>query len=178
MQTLQIYRKPDVIPSDKRFKKIEEELRQVRVRYPMPVSYRHPEKSNEKIDLGEAPKIKSIELQNKLRRIENQLNFWVNEYRELIDDLRELDKLLPKSQHSLSKSDDEASGFVQKVVRIDEMKEKVVEEYRALAIRYDEHEEKAKKQIRKLQEELDESQAKAENFEYELKRLKKQAEKK
>jgi hypothetical protein len=175
MQTLQIYRKPDVIPSNARFKKIEEELRQVRVRFPMPPNFRHPEKANEKIDLGEAPKIKSIELQNKLRRIENQLNFWVNEYRELIDDLRELDKILPKSQHSLSESDGQTFENVEKIVRIQEMKDKVLEEFRKLSIRHEELEAKNKKQIRKLEEDLCESQAKAECLEFEVKRLKKHA---
>ncbi|KAG5672257.1 hypothetical protein PVAND_002398 [Polypedilum vanderplanki] len=175
MQTLQIYRKSNVISSDVRFKKIEEELRQVRIKYPMPPAIRHPEKASEKIDLGEPPKIKSIELQNKLRRIENQLNFWVSEYRGLIEDLLQVEKLLPKSNHSLNESDELALDNVHKIVKIEEMREKILDEYKNLSIRFEELSDKTKKQIRKLEDELSDSQAKAECLEFEVKKLKKHA---
>lgn len=178
MQTLQIYRKPDKIPSDARFKKIEEELRQVRVKFPMPVAYRHPEKVNEerKSEIVEGPKIKSIELQNKLRRIENQLNFWVSEYRDIIDELRELERILPKNHHNLRESEDQARENVQKIIKVEEVRDRVLDEYRNLSIRFEEMDGKTKKQIRKLETELIQSQTIIEDLEFDLKKLKKRVE--
>lgn len=180
MQTLQIYRKPDKTPSDKRFKKIEEELREVRIKFPMPVEYRHPEKVIEERKLVEnfiePPRIKGIELQNKLRRIENQLNFWVNDYRNLIDEVRELDRLLPKNRHNLQESEDEAHENVLKIKKILDIKERVLDEYRSICIRHEDCEENSKKLIKKLETDLGESQAKVECLEYDIKRLKKHVE--
>lgn len=179
LQTLQIYRKPDKIPSESRFKKIEEELRQVRIRFPMPVAYKHPERANEdkKLELLEGPKIKSIELQNKARRIENQLGLCVNDFRDMIDRFTELDRVLPKNHHELSISEEEAHENVQKIVKFEEIKEKILDEFRNICIRFEESEEKSKKTIRKLETSLAESEAKIESLEYDVKKLKKHMEK-
>lgn len=179
LQTLQIYRKSDKLPSESRFKKIEEELRQVRIKFPMPVAYKHPEKANEnkKMDFIEAPKIKSIELQNKMRRLENHLSMCVNDFRDMIDRLRELDRLLPKKHHDLSVSEEEAHEYVEKIVKFEEIKEKVLDEYRNVCIRFEESDDKSKKQIRKLETNLAESEAKIESLEFDVKKLKRQIEK-
>ena len=179
LQTLQVYRKPDKIPSESRFKKLEEELRQVRIKFPMPVTFRHPEKANEdnKLELVEGPKIKSIELQNKLRRIENHLSMCVNDFRDMIERLRELDRILPKKHHDLNESEEEARENVEKIIKFEEIKEKVMDEYRNICIRFEESDEKSKKHIRKLETSLAESEAKIESLEYDVKKLKKHMEK-
>ncbi|XP_070491092.1 myosin-8-like [Chironomus tepperi] len=179
LQTLQVYKKPDKIPSESRFKKLEEELREVRIRFPMPVTFRHPEKAVEGkvLDIIEGPKIKSIELQNKLRRIENHLSMCVNDFRDMIERVRELDRLLPKNQHSLTASELEAKENVEKVVQFEDIKEKIMDEYKNICIRFEESDEKSKKQIRKLETKLGESEAKIECLEFEVKKLKKHLEK-
>lgn len=101
LQTLQIYRKVEKTPSNVQLKKLEGELNDIRRNFPMPVSFRHPERTHEnenKLDeiIINPPKVKSIELQNALIKIENQLSFWVSDYRSLIEELRELDRVLPK----------------------------------------------------------------------------------
>lgn len=179
LQTLQVYRKPDKIPSESRFKKLEEELREVRIRFPMPATVRHPEKAVEGkiLDIVEGPRIKSIELQNKLRRIENHLSMCVNDFRDMIERVRELDRLLPKNQHSLSVSELEAQENVEKVVKFEEIKEKIMNEYKNVCLRFEESDEKSKKLIRKLETSLGESEAKIECLEFEVKKLKKHLEK-
>jgi hypothetical protein len=179
LQTLQIYKKSDKIPSESRFKKLEEELREVRIRFPMPVTVRHPEKAvvGKVLDIVEGPKIKSIELQNKLRRIENHLSMCVNDFRDMIERVRELDRLLPKNNHNLIESEQEAHENVEKVVKFEEIKEKIMDEYKNICIRFEESDEKSKKLIRKLETSLGESEAKIECLEFELKKMKKHMEK-
>lgn len=180
LQTLQIYKKSDKIPSENRFKKIEEELRQVRIKFPMPVAFKHPERANEDktLELIEGPKIKSIELQNKLRRLESHLSLCVNDCRDMIDRLCELDRILPKNHHELSVSEEEAQEYVHKIVKFEEIKEKVLDEYRNICMRYEENDEKSKKQIRKLETNLAENEAKIESLEYDIKTMKRHMDKK
>lgn len=96
----------------------------------MPITYRHPERAKEIENILDEeihpPKIKSIDLQNALIKIENQLDFWVNDYRNLIAELRELDRLLPKSHHDVQVSENEARENVEKIKKIDEIKDRLM----------------------------------------------------
>lgn len=177
LQTLQIYRKVEKTPSNVQLKKLEVELEQIRRDFPVPTSIRHPERIQEdknKLDeiIINPPKVRSIELQNALIKIENQLNFWVSDYRNLIEELRELDRLLPKSHHDLQESEDQAREDVDKIVKIDNIRDKLMEDFKNICIRMEEGEEKSKRKIRKLELENAANVAKIENLEYDLKRLK------
>jgi hypothetical protein len=175
MQTLQVYKKPDRISSDKRFKKIEEDLRDIRVRFPMPASYRYPEQDvMEKKALKkllEPKKIKSIELQNKLRIVESQLNICVNVYRDALSDICELTRQLPRRNHDINESDEMAQENVMKIARIEDIKQRLTEEFENFFIRHEENDERQKNLIRKLEKELGETQAIITDLEYELNRM-------
>lgn len=180
LQTLQIYRKVEKIPSNLKLKRLEVELEQIRRNHPMPITYRHPERAKEcenklEEEIINPPRVKGIELQNALIKIENQLDFWVNDYRNLIDELRELDRLLPKSHHDVQASEDEARENVEKIRKILSIKEKLMNDFKAVCIRLEEIEEKSKVKIRKLEDEAVENMAKIESLEWEVKRLKRHA---
>lgn len=179
LQTLQIYRKVEKTPSSLRMKRLEEELEQIRINFPMPVSYRHPERTNEsenKLDekLINPPRVKSIELQNALMKIETQLNFWVGDYRNLIEELRELDRLLPKSHHDVDESEQQARENVEKIIKIEDIKERLMEDFKTICIRLEENEERSRRKIKKLELENSANVAKIENLEYDVKRLRRQ----
>jgi chromosome segregation ATPase len=180
LQTLQIYRKVEKTPSDLRLKRLEAELEQIRRNHPMPITYRHPERAKEsenKLDeeIINPPRVKGIELQNALIKIENQLDFWVNDYRNLIDDLRELDRMLPKSHHDVNESEEQARENVEKIKKIEAIKDKLMGDFKAICIRLEEGEEKSKQKIRKLEIEAAGNEAKIESLEFEVKRLKRHA---
>lgn len=180
LQTLQVYRKVEKTPSDIRIKRLEAELEQIRRNHPMPITYRHPERAKEcenKLDeeIINPPRVKGIELQNALIKIENQLGFWVNDYRNLIDELRELDRMLPKSHHDLIESEDQARENVEKIKKIEAIKEKLMDDFKTICIRLEDSEEKSKQKIRKLETEAWEYQSKIESLEFEVKRLKRHA---
>lgn len=173
MQTLQVYRKVEKIPSVVQIKKLINELDSMKKSYTLSAPVRE-KKDPEKIepeDPFEGPKIKSIDLQNTLTRLEKKLAFWVNEYRSFIDELRELDRILPKTEHELEESDAKAQENVDKIIRVEEIKELVLSEFTNVCLLYEESEEKSKRRIRRLQTELAGTQAKVENLEYDLKRL-------
>lgn len=176
LQTLQIYRKIEKTASNLQLKKLEGELEQIRRNYPMPVSYRHPERAHEnenKLDVIINPaKVKSIELQNALTKIENQLSFWVSDYRNLIEVLRELDRVTPKCNHDVDESENQARENVEKIVKIEGIKERLMEDFKNICIRLEEGEEKSRRKIKKLEMEAATNEAKIENLEYDLKRLK------
>lgn len=180
LQTLQIYRKAEKIPANMRVKKLEAELEQIRRNHPMPITYRHPERAKEnenKLDeeIMNPPRVKGIELQNALIKIENQLDFWVNDYRNLIDNLRELDRMLPKSHHDLGESEDQARENVEKIKKVEAIKDKLMSDFKVICIRLEEGEEKSKQKIRKLEMEAVANEAKIESLEFEVKRLKRHA---
>lgn len=183
LQTLQIYRKIEKTPSNLRLKRLENELEQIRRNHPMPVTYRHPERANEsenKLDeeIISPKRVKSIELQNTLIKIENELNFWVNDYRNLIDELRELDKVLPKTHHhsdAIQESEDQARQNVEKIKKIEDIKEKLMSDFKSVCFQLEEGEEKSKQKIRKLESEAAANEAKIECLEFDVKRLKKHA---
>lgn len=177
LQTLQIYKKVEKTPSNVQLKRLEAELEQIRRNFPMPVSIRHPERAKEnenKLDeiIINPPKVKSIELQNALIKIENQLNFWVNDYRNLIEEVRELDRQLPKSHHDVDVSEKQARENVEKIIKIEDIKERLMEDFKVICIRLEEGEEKSRRQVKKLQLEVAANEAKIENLEFDLKRLK------
>jgi CO dehydrogenase/acetyl-CoA synthase alpha subunit len=184
LQTLQVYRKIEKIPANAKLKRLESELCEIRRNFPMPVAYRHPERfvsdDGTKIlnsdEYHDPPRVTSIELQNKVAKIENQLASWVNDYRNMIDNVRELEHLLPKTHYDLSESESEAREDVEKIAKIEEIKERVVEEFNNLCIRCEECEAKSKRKIRRLEMDLAGSQAKVENLEYDLRRLRKHME--
>lgn len=177
LQTLQIYRKVEKTPSNVQLKKLEGELNDIRRNFPMPVSFRHPERTHEnenKLDeiIINPPKVKSIELQNALIKIENQLSFWVSDYRSLIEELRELDRVLPKNFHDADESENQARENVEKIMKIEDIKERLMEDFKKICIRLEEGEEKARRKIKKLEMEASTNEAKIENLEFDLKRLK------
>lgn len=176
LQTLQIYRKVEKTPSNQQLKKLEGELEKIRRNFPMPVSYRHPERIHEnEIKLDEIinpPKVKSIELQNALIKIENQLSFWVSDYRNLIEVLRELDRVMPKCHHDIVESENEAKENIEKIIKIEGIKERLMEDFKNICIRLEEGEEKSRRKIKKLELEAATNEAKIENLEFDLKRLK------
>lgn len=179
LQTLQIYRRVDKTPSNVRLKRLEDELRDVRINFPMPITYRHPERKEIENKLEEEiltpPRVKGIELQNALIKIENQLDFWVNDYRDLIDKVRELDRLLPKCNHDIEESENQARENVEKIIKVETIKEKLMSDFKSVCIRLEEIEEKSKQKIRKLEIETAGNEAKIESLEWEVKRLKKHA---
>lgn len=170
MQTLQIYKREEKIPTDVRIRRMLNTCETVRRTYLLPKAlkgYVSPEDKKKEEPL-EPPTVKSIEFQNTLMKLEKKLAFWANDYRNLIDELRELERLQPKNKHELEESDRKAKENVQKIIKIETIREEFLKEFSSLCIRYEETESSAKKRIKQLESDLAKAQGKVENLEYDL----------
>lgn len=170
LQTLKKYKKTEATPVEISFKRLECALQRIRINYPIS----HLKNDDSKIvdELIKPPRVKTIEFQNTLNKIENDLNYWVNGYREMIEEYTELDRILPKNHHELEQSDKQAKENVEKIIKIELIRDKVLEDFKKICIRFEDHEEKSRKQIKSLQTDLHSIHEKAEAMEYELMRLK------
>ncbi|CRK86352.1 CLUMA_CG000094, isoform A [Clunio marinus] len=175
LQTLQIYKKIERVPADMQIKKIAIELENIRKKFPMPLK----EKSSNDGDRGaneiyfDPPRVRNINLQNLMIRLESELTFWVADYRQLMDEIRELDRILPKTEHELQESDDKAQENVEKIIKIENIKDDLLEEFKKICISFEENETTSRRKIKKLETELAISQARIDCLEYELAKEKK-----
>ena len=175
LQTLQIYRKVVKIPSDVRIKKMLEEVQAIKISYPRHEMKKHDDELKPKVEneLSDPPRIKSIELQNVVTKMEKELSFWVNDYREMIDEIREFDRLMPKTEHELEESDTKAQDNVDKIIRIESIKDEMIQIYKDLCFRFEETDEASRQKIRKLESELYKTQMRNDEIEYRLNKISK-----
>lgn len=175
MQTLQIYRKKEIIPSGIRIKKMMDECEKVRLTYTLTPELKgktEPEEKKKIVDQFEPPRVRTIEFQNTLMALEKKLVFWTNDYRSMIDQLRELERLQPKCDHEVEESDQQAQDNVDKIITVEEIKDELLSEFSNLCIRHEIVEEKSRRQIKRLESNLAGALTKIENMEYDLKKLK------
>jgi chromosome segregation ATPase len=175
LQTLQIYRKVERVPADVQIRKMLKEVQSIKIAYPRHEKKRREGEINPKVEdeLADPPRIKTIELQNTLTKMEKELAFWVNDYRTMIDERRELDRTIPRTEHELEESDQKAQENVDKIIKIESIKDKMLQQYKDMCIRYEETDETSRRQIRKLENELYETRMKNEEMEYRLNKMKK-----
>lgn len=166
MQTLQIYKRVEKIPLDEQIKRIRNELNVIRKEHPTSMFLQLPPPEI----LKEVPTVKTIELQNILTRLEKELSFWVNDYRMLIDELREADRIQPKTEHDEIESDEKAQENVDKIIKVENIKEQLLNEFNDLCIQFEENDSKLRRRNRQLETLLMGAQSKIENLEYELTR--------
>jgi chromosome segregation ATPase len=164
MQTLQVYRKVEKIPLPVQVHRVINELATIRREHSFTPT--KVEKLPE-----EAPRVRTIELQNLGTRLERELTFWVKDYRSMIDEIREFDRIIPKTEHEVEESDAKAAENVQKIIRVEEIKDNLLAEFREVCIRYEDTEERSRRRIRHLETELAEAQAKIDTMEYNMRRL-------
>lgn len=171
LQTLQIYKKVEKIPVDVRIKRMSKELESIRLGHP--VSYFKFEHDNVERALQEPPHVKSIEFQDILTKIEKELSGWIMDYREMIQKQTEIDRTIPKDHHELKESDDKAKENVDKIIKVLEIKDRLLDDFRSLCIRYEDDNTKLRRNVRQLQSQLVGSQSRIENLEYALQRAEK-----
>lgn len=175
LQTLQIYRKVEKVPADVQIRKMLREVQSIKIAYPRHEKRNQEGETKPKVEdeLADPPRVKSIELQNTLTKMEKELAFWVNDYRLMIDEIREFDRILPKTEHELEESDAKAQENVDKIIKVESIKDKMLQLYKDMCIRYEETDETSRRRIRKLEIELYETQMKNEEMEYRLNKMKK-----
>ena len=175
LQTLQIYRKVEKIPSDLRIKRMLEEVQAIKISYPRHEKKKHDDELKPKVEneLSEPHRIKSIELQNIVTKMERELSFWVNDYREMIDEIREFDRLVPKTEHESEESDLKCQENVEKIIKVEGIKDKMLQIYKDLCFRFEDTEETSRRKIRQLESELYETQMKNDEIEYRLNKISK-----
>lgn len=172
LQTLQVYKRVEKVPADERIKWITEGLKTVKkVHHTAEVTRAPFEHVEGEIEAMEAPRLKFISHQNILINIDKLLTKWERDYRELIDEVRELDRRLIKNDHDLERSDKEAKRNVAKVRRIEKVKEIVIEEFKDLCLEKEDIEELAKLKIHTLESELHEANKKIDELQYSLTKL-------
>jgi chromosome segregation ATPase len=164
MQTLQIYRKKEKIPLDVQVRRVINDLNDFKRSHSFTPS--HAEKLPE-----EPPRIRTIELQNVATNLERELNFWVKDYRSMIDEIREFDRILPKTEHELAESDQKALENVHKIIKVETIRDHLLEEYKNICILHEDSDEQSRKKIRQLETDLAEAQTRMESLEYALRRL-------
>lgn len=173
LQTLQIYRKKEVIPAEVRIKRLVDELKSVKkyshVVEVIKAPFEHDESEREGF---EAPKLRKIRHQNLVMGIEKLLTNLEQDYRELIDEMRELDRKLIKNDHDLERSDREAETNVGKVRHVEQVKERIVNQFKELCLEKEDIDETSKVKIQALEKELYESKRKIDELEYSLMRMK------
>lgn len=181
MQTLQIYKKKEKISSDIRIRKMLNECESVRRSYikdltPIFMTTPCRKKQNDELKeenlLGE-PQVKTIEFQDTLTKLEKELRFWVEDYRSLIAQVCEFERIIPSTNHVVEESDRKAQQNVNKIVKVEEIKDKLLAEFSNLCIRFEENDEKSRRKIKRLESQVLGSQAKIENLEFELEKQKK-----
>lgn len=166
MQTLQIYRKVEKIPAEVQIRRMTLKLEEIKKDHPaLPCV--------PPIIPTDEPQVKSIEWQNTLTNMEKELVYWIKDYRKLIDEFYELDRTLPKTKHELKESDDTAQENVDKIIKVEEIKDQILFEFKEVCLRYEESNDKSRKRIRQLESQLIGTQAKVENLEFRLKRREK-----
>jgi hypothetical protein len=175
LQTLQIYRKVEKIPSDVRIKKMLDEVQSIKFTYPRHELKHHENEVKPKVDddVMNPPRIKNIELQNTYRKMEREMAFWVNDYREMIDVIREFDRMMPKTEHELEESDNKAQENVDKIIKVEGIRDRMLQIYKDMCIRFEDTDTASRQRIRKLENELYETQMKNEEMEYRLNRINK-----
>lgn len=166
MQTLQIYKKVEKVPLDVQIKRITSELNSIRKEHPTSMFLQGPPPDI----LKEAPTVKDIDFQNTLTRLEKELSFWVNDYRMLIDELREANRILPKTDHELADSDEKAQENVDKIIRVERIKEQLLNEFKDLCVQFEDNDSKLRRRNRRLESQIAGALSKIENLEYQMNR--------
>lgn len=167
MQTLQIYRRVEKIPSDVQIKRMTREIETVKKSFPAHLPPIKRESVNEPVEEIE---VKSIEWQNTLTDIDKILSHWIKDYREMIDVICEYDRIMPKDEHDLQESDEKAQENVDKIKKVIEIKEEIVGKFKDICIRYEDDDIRSRRRIRQLESQLIGTQAKVENLDYQLER--------
>jgi hypothetical protein len=175
LQTLQIYKKKEIIPANVRIKRMTNELHEIKMEHLLATTLKKRSAPKEKKpdELIDPPTVKSIDYQNRLTEMEKELREWISDYRDLLDQIREFNRITPKTEHELEKSDQEALENVEKIIKVEELKEKLLAEFETMCIRHETIEEKSRRRIKRLEFELAGKQARIENLEYDLLRFKK-----
>lgn len=163
LQTLQIYKKVEKPSAQTRVRRMFNELEDIRKNYihvldKVPVIEREIQ-------------VKNIGFQNTMIKLEKEMKFWVNDYRELIDEVRELERKLPKNDHQNEESDRKAQANVQKIITIEAIRDQCLEELRTIFLQHEDMEATSKKTIRRLENELWEKQMRLDELEFQVKRL-------
>lgn len=166
LQTLQIYRKVEKIPAEVQIRRMTIKLEEIKKDHPaLP--------SAAPIIPTDEPQVKSIEWQNQLSSMEKELQYWITDYRNLIGELYDLDWSIPKTKHDLTESDEKAKENVNKIIKVEDIKEQILNQFKEICLRCEESEDKSRRRIRQLESQLIGTQAKVENLEYRLKRKEK-----
>lgn len=178
MQTLQIYKKVEKIPTVVQIRRMMNECESVRMNYLLPKSMKPNAKPVEPEEIKvadpmEPPRVRSIEFQNTLMALDKKLAFWVNEYRNMIDEIREYERLRPSTEHDIDESDQQAQDNVDKIITVEEIKEEILSEFSNMCLRYEEVERNSRRKIKRLETELTGTKARVENLEYDLEKLRK-----
>ena len=105
-------------------------------------------------------------------QIENQLKFWVTDYRCLVQNVIKLDEMLPKTDHDAQKSEDQAQENVEKIRKVEDIKEKVIKNFKDLCLKLEDVEENSKRKIENLELEMEEMARENNKLQTELRRLK------
>lgn len=172
LQTLQVYKRVEKVPASERIKRITEGLKVVKKVHHTAEVVRAPyEHEVSEVEALEVPQLKFIQHQNILINIEKLLTKWERDYRELIDDLRELDRRLIKNDHDIERSDREAKRNVGKVRRIEKVKEIIIEEFKDLCLEKEDIEDLSKLKIQSLENELYEANKKIDELQYTVTKL-------
>lgn len=172
LQTLQVYKRVERVPAEERIKRITEGLKTVKKVHQTAEVVRAPfEHETGEIEAMEAPRLKFISHQNVLINIEKLLTKWERDYRELIDENRELDRRLIKTDHDVERSDKEARRNVGKVRRIEKVKEIIIEEFKDLCLEKEDIEELSRLKIQTLESELYEANKKIDELQYAVTKL-------
>lgn len=166
MQTLQIYKKIDKPSAKVRIQRMVADLNDIRKEHLM---CGFEKAAPIEIEI----QVKTIEFQNTLTRMERELRFWVTDYREMIDELRELQRIIPKNDHESEESDRKARENVQKIITIETIRDECLSELKSIFLQYEDTASDSKRKVRRLEIELLESQRKVDELEYQVKRLQK-----
>ena len=166
MQTLQVYKKVEKPSAELRVKRMLEEIDVIKKEHVWP--------GHEKVQpIEEEKRIKSIEFQNTLIRMEKVFASWVIDYRRLIDEIREYDRIIPKNDHQSDESDRKAQENVQKIIRVEKIKDDCLADLKEFFMRFEDTTAESKSKIRKLEIELVDNQRRVEDLEFQVKRLQK-----
>lgn len=169
MQTLQIYRKVEVVPAEVRVLRLKNELETIKKEH----SFLPPLQNNYDNAPKEPERIRTHELQNIETNLERELSFWDKDYRSMIAQICELERAFPKNDHNVEESDDKAHENVEKIKIIKAIKEHLLAEFRDICIRHEKSEERSRKRIKRLEQDLAASQREVVTLECKLNKLQK-----
>lgn len=168
LQTLQVYKKVDKPSAQTRVRRMFNELEDIKKNY-IHVLDKVPAIERE-------IQVKNIGFQNTMIRLEKEMKFWVNDYRELIDEVRELERKLPKNDHQSEESDRKAQENVQKIITVESIRDQCLAELKTIFLQHEESETTSRRTIRRLENELWENQMRLDELEFQVKRLSKRRE--